>query len=320
MEILILQYSLAVLICLWWLKPFKKISFGKYKISSFNLFCALTLLFIALYALVRESNAKSSILQPYSILFLCMNMLLFLLVPAGYLYVRSQFYQRPVVLRKDIIHLLPCLLCFAVYVLPVFIYQGTNKPLSGDNMRMMLVTVFSYCALGVYIILIMRFLLDKQLAPLAAASRKKNTAILDKKNDKIRQTLSEVQVGSIHLDAAQLAKMDATLREFFISHEPFLKHGYNLKQLSTDTAIPLHHLSAFINQYYHLHFNDFVNERRIHYCQEKIKNDEWRFKTLEAIAEESGFSNRNTFTAAFKKVTGSNPSEYLKILKQKRTA
>jgi len=313
MEILILQYALAVLICLWWLKPFKKINFGKHKIPSFNLLCLFTLLFIGLYALVRETSLKSGILGTYSILFLCVNMILFMVVPAGYLYIRNQFHQQHYS-RKDVIHLLPCLLCVLAFILPVF---------SGNSMSMLLFTVCSYCALGIYIILVTRFLLDKQLSPYVTVSRKKNItgSLQEKRTAKTAPTLTGVQVGSIHLDTAQLAKMDITLRNFFLSHQPFLKHGYNLKQLSADTSIPLHHLSAFINQYYHLHFNDFINERRIQFCQEKIKNDEWRYKTLEAIAEESGFSNRNTFTAAFKKVTGSNPSDYLKIVKQQqRTA
>ncbi|HEY5970304.1 MAG TPA: AraC family transcriptional regulator, partial [Chitinophagaceae bacterium] len=36
---------------------------------------------------------------------------------------------------------------------------------------------------------------------------------------------------------------------------------------------------------------------------------------LESIAEESGFNNRNTFTSAFKKATGLNPSEFIKYIK-----
>jgi len=46
-----------------------------------------------------------------------------------------------------------------------------------------------------------------------------------------------------------------------------------------------------------------------------IINGEWKQKTLEAIASEAGFNNRNTFTAAFKKETGKSPSEYLKEVK-----
>jgi AraC-like DNA-binding protein len=33
-------------------------------------------------------------------------------------------------------------------------------------------------------------------------------------------------------------------------------------------------------------------------------------KKIAAIAHESGFNNRNTFSAAFKKVTGISPSKY----------
>jgi len=45
-------------------------------------------------------------------------------------------------------------------------------------------------------------------------------------------------------------------------------------------------------------------------------NGEWKYKTLEAIASEAGFNNRNTFTAAFKKETGQSPSEFLKRIKK----
>jgi len=51
------------------------------------------------------------------------------------------------------------------------------------------------------------------------------------------------------------------------------------------------------------------------YCKEKILNEEYKFKKLEAIAEESGFNNRNTFAIAFKKVIGLKPSEFLRNLK-----
>ena len=45
-------------------------------------------------------------------------------------------------------------------------------------------------------------------------------------------------------------------------------------------------------------------------------NGEWKYKTLEAIASEAGFNNRNTFTAAFKKEAGESPSEFLKRIKK----
>lgn len=97
--------------------------------------------------------------------------------------------------------------------------------------------------------------------------------------------------------------------------KPFLQQRYSLKDLSVDTKIHLHHLSAFINKYCGKNFNDFINEYRVAYCKAKILNHEYRQKKLEAIAEESGFNNRNTFSIAFKKVTGVNPSQFLKDVK-----
>jgi AraC-like DNA-binding protein len=121
---------------------------------------------------------------------------------------------------------------------------------------------------------------------------------------------------AMYLSDERILKMDSLIQEYLTQQQPFLKHGYSLKQLAEETRIPVHLLSAFINKHYKVNFNDFINEYRVNFCKIKILNDEWKYKKLEAIAEESGFSNRNTFTAAFKRVTGLNPSEYLKTLKQ----
>src|SRR4029077_9310039 len=95
----------------------------------------------------------------------------------------------------------------------------------------------------------------------------------------------------------------------------FLQHGYTLKMFSEETKIPLYQLSAFINKYYKMNFNDFINEFRILFSIDKLLKKEWMYKKLETIAEESGFNNRNTFISAFKKVTGVLPSEFLKDIK-----
>jgi AraC-like DNA-binding protein len=126
-----------------------------------------------------------------------------------------------------------------------------------------------------------------------------------------------VRVGVTHLSPEHVVELDNRLTAFLSNEQPFLKPSYTLRQLADDTQIPLHHLSAFINQHYGLHFNDFINTYRIRHCTMKIQNKEWKQKKLQAIAGESGFNNRNTFTAAFKKVVGVNPSEYLKTMKAK---
>jgi YesN/AraC family two-component response regulator len=126
----------------------------------------------------------------------------------------------------------------------------------------------------------------------------------------------DVRIGPCQLDSEHVLKIETILREFLSMEQPYLRPGYTLKQMTEEIGIPLHHLSAVINQHYGMHFNDFINEYRVNHFKVKIDNEEWKNKKLEAIAEESGFNNRNTFTAAFKKLTGINPSEYIRKIRE----
>jgi len=118
------------------------------------------------------------------------------------------------------------------------------------------------------------------------------------------------------LTPEQVSRIDELLNQFIAINRPFLKPGYSLKDLATDIDIPLHHLSAFINQHYGIHFNEYINRYRVDHFKERIASEEWKIKKLKAIARESGFNNRNTFTIAFKKIAGQSPSEYMKSVKK----
>ena len=117
------------------------------------------------------------------------------------------------------------------------------------------------------------------------------------------------------LTRERMSQIEERIKNHFHEKRPYLQRSYSLKMLSEETYISVHHLSAFINQYYKVNFNDFINEYRVMTCIEKLLDMEWKSKKLEAIAEESGFNNRNTFTVAFRKVAGLNPSQFLKNLK-----
>ena len=93
--------------------------------------------------------------------------------------------------------------------------------------------------------------------------------------------------------------------------KPFLKPGYSLIQLSTETGIPRHHLSALINKCYGVRFNDFINRYRIQYITENLNDPRWPNLTLEGIAREAGFNSRTTFFNSIKKFTGLAPSDFL---------
>ncbi|SFP95197.1 helix-turn-helix domain-containing protein [Hymenobacter arizonensis] len=98
--------------------------------------------------------------------------------------------------------------------------------------------------------------------------------------------------------------------EAHMLQQPFRRKGYGIKDLAEETAIPPHHLSAFINQEYRMNFSDFINRQRVNYIKERMAQLDWRQLTLEGLALEAGFGNRTTFFRAFVKLTGSTPSEY----------
>jgi AraC-like DNA-binding protein len=108
---------------------------------------------------------------------------------------------------------------------------------------------------------------------------------------------------------------DRRITEFMQAHEAFLKPGYTLREMAENTDIPLHHLSAVINRRYGYHFNEYINHWRVEHLKQRLDKNEWKSKTLKALARESGFNNRTTFITAFKKHCGVTPSDYIRGMK-----
>ena len=93
------------------------------------------------------------------------------------------------------------------------------------------------------------------------------------------------------------------------SAKPYLKPGYSINDLSKETGIPLHHLTALLNKGYHERFNDFINKLRLDHLVKFFK-PEWERLTLEGIGKEIGFNSRTTFHNTIKKNTGLSPSAF----------
>lgn len=262
-----------------------------------------------------------------------------LFIPASYLYLRNHFNKSHLV-NDDIVNLVPCAIfcigCTASYFLignlDFLSISSKQSFLSFDAEQVSLLCfrLFVYCLTGFYLWLILLMLKKNYLGaesreyikvPITAngfnghtnGHSHSNGHTINGNNGHVEKKNGETQ--SFFLTEERMKHIDSVVKEFLSEKKPFLQHGYSLKHLSEETNVPLHLLSAFINRYYKMNFNDFINEYRVSHCKVKIINKEWKYKKLEAIADESGFSNRNTFTSAFKKATGLNPSAFLKKLK-----
>ncbi|MBB5438854.1 AraC-like DNA-binding protein [Pedobacter sp. AK017] len=106
--------------------------------------------------------------------------------------------------------------------------------------------------------------------------------------------------------------------ETYISQtQVFRKTGLTVSDLASLLEVPNHKLSDLFNNHYKLNFNTYINNLRVRYVKDRLEAGEWKQFTLEAIAQDAGFSSRNSFSLAFKRITGITPSNYLTALKDK---
>ncbi|WP_298417170.1 tetratricopeptide repeat protein [uncultured Kordia sp.] len=95
----------------------------------------------------------------------------------------------------------------------------------------------------------------------------------------------------------------------------FLDKKYNLTTLAKKCNTNSSYLSKVINQYKEKSFSEYITDMRITYVLSALKNDKkLRSYTIQSIAEEIGFKKSESFSKAFKKRTGFNPSFYIKNL------
>jgi AraC-like DNA-binding protein len=119
---------------------------------------------------------------------------------------------------------------------------------------------------------------------------------------------------ALYLPDLKTDQIEETINQYFIEQRPYLKLHYTIQQLAAELNISAQYISAVINRQKKKNFNDFVNEYRIQHCINLLQKGEHKRKTLESIAFQCGFNNRNTFTDAFKKSTGKTPSAYIREL------
>lgn len=97
----------------------------------------------------------------------------------------------------------------------------------------------------------------------------------------------------------------------------YLKKGVRLvqvaKQLHTNTS----YLSAIINEYKGGNFKTYINDLRISYVKNQLMTSAlWRHYSIEDMATDCGFANRNVFTRIFTQSTGITPAEFVATLRK----
>ena len=93
--------------------------------------------------------------------------------------------------------------------------------------------------------------------------------------------------------------------------QPYQQNDCNLAYMAKLTGIPAHHLAYYFREEQRQPFNEYRNFWRVKHAKNLIREGKTKELTLEAIGLLSGFSTRNTFYTAFRKIEGTPPSAFV---------
>lgn len=103
--------------------------------------------------------------------------------------------------------------------------------------------------------------------------------------------------------------------EQFENKKDFLRKNITMESLAKDLETNRDYLSKSVNELKGKNFSQYLNELRIRYVVDELNNNErLRKYTISAIADDIGYNNSESFSNAFKKITGTLPSYYIKLL------
>ncbi len=98
----------------------------------------------------------------------------------------------------------------------------------------------------------------------------------------------------------------------FEEDQEFLKNDLTMAKVAKKFKTNSSYLSKVINTRKKQNFANYVNDLRVDFCIKKIKTDKkFRRYSIKSIALEIGFNNIQSFSAAFQKRIGQNPSDYI---------
>jgi len=118
---------------------------------------------------------------------------------------------------------------------------------------------------------------------------------------------------------ALLAKFAKEMQRLLNQENIYRNPDLTIQDVSVRLKTNRTYLSKAIHTVLQTNFNTIINDLRIKEAIRKISEGEHEYMKLESLAQEVGFSNRNTFQVAFKKFTGVTPSYFIKNFPQSVT-
>jgi AraC-like DNA-binding protein len=116
--------------------------------------------------------------------------------------------------------------------------------------------------------------------------------------------------GTYYLSDEQYAAWGARLEDLLQRDRIYLENELSLAQLGDRLGIQPYQTSELISRRYGEPFFDLINRHRVEEVKKRLEDPAYAHYSILGIALDCGFNAKSSFNAAFKKFTGSTPSQY----------
>ncbi|WP_411032111.1 helix-turn-helix domain-containing protein [Spongiimicrobium sp. 3-5] len=117
---------------------------------------------------------------------------------------------------------------------------------------------------------------------------------------------------NINIDPKEFERIHRRIATFLEKEKPYLDDAFSLEKLSKAVSFPSYLTSYVINKGFSTNFSDLINAHRIKTAKTMLRSSDFQHIKISEVAYECGFSSLSSFNAAFKKQTGTTPSQYKK--------
>ncbi len=100
------------------------------------------------------------------------------------------------------------------------------------------------------------------------------------------------------------------VKDYVEESEIYKNQHVKLSDLARTLSVPEKQLSQAVNECFGDNINSFINSYRIRLAEAMLIDPAYGYLTIDAIAEECGFSNKVSFYKAFKRTHHMSPKEY----------
>lgn len=106
--------------------------------------------------------------------------------------------------------------------------------------------------------------------------------------------------------------LEQRINDIIIIQKKYKDKDYSAKRLAEDLHTNTRYISAVVNVRFHMNYTSYVNKFRIQEAMSLLVDKRYVDLNMEDISDMVGFSNRQSFYAAFYKNNGITPREYKK--------